>query len=143
MLEHAEISIDKIEKIKESTLISKSDKKTEQLNDAKKLIIDYWKPEDLPTDLIRLSTSVCLLLKQVNIDSARLRKLLDNESHRGRGVKTLNLSPYFIIMQTIINQDPQKFNKFLANRKFKNKIVIPSELSINGISLNKNKIIRI
>ena len=143
MLEHAEISMDMIENIKESTMLAKSDKRTNRLDEVKKLITDHWEPEALPADLIRLSGSVYFLLDQLKINSQRLGEFLDKESHCGRGTKTLNLSPYFIIIQTIINQDPHKLNSFLANQKSTKKIVIPSEINVNNITLNENKIIRI
>ena len=108
MLEHAEISIDEIENIKESVMLTKSNKKIKQLNRVKTFLTHNWENEALPNDLVRLSDSICYLLKQLQTDISTLQTFLDKESECGRGTKTLNLSPYLIILQTIINQNPQK-----------------------------------
>ena len=143
MLEHAEISMDEIENIKESVMLTKSNKKIKQLNRVKTFLTHNWENEALPNDLVRLSDSICDLLKQLQTNISTLQTFLDKESDCGRGTKTLNLSPFLIILQTIINQNPQKINDFLFNQKSKDKIIIPSELDVHGITLNENKITHI
>ena len=142
VLEQAEISIDMIENIKQSAILSKSDKKTICLNKVKKFMTDNWESEALPKDLIRLADNVNSLLAELGITVTKLQKFLDEESQCGRGTKTLNLSPYFTIIQTIINQEPQKINNWLAKNSMY-KIIIPPEIDANGIPLNDCKIIRI
>ncbi len=143
MLEHAEISIHEIEKIKESTMLAKMNKKIKELNTIKAFLTKNWDESALPKDLIRLSDSISILLKHLKIAPTELQKYLDIESGEGRGTKTVNLSPYFIIIQTIINQQSQKITDFLSNTEEKSKLVIPTEITTNGLDLNEEKIIRI
>ncbi len=142
MLEHAEISIHQIEKIKESVLLAKMTKKIKQLNQVKEFLMKNWQSESLPKNLIRLSESVSFLLEQLKLNSEDLQLLLDAESRENRGIHTSNLSPYFIIIQTIINQNPQKIRDFFSNENSISKIVIPNEITTNDLTLKEDKIIR-
>ena len=143
MLEQAEISIYEIDKIKKSNMLAKRDKKTTQLNKVKKFLTNNWSQDNLPNDLIRLSESVNFFLEQLKINTAKLQRLLNAESNDGRGTKTLNLSPYFIIVQTIINRDPELIRNFLSDKVSPSRIVIPIEIDTGEIVLDEDKIIRI
>ena len=141
MLEHAEVTLYEIDRIKKSKMLKMFDKKTKELNEIKKFITSNWKSDALPSDMIRLSNSVNFLLDCLNISTADLQTLLDAESGCGRGVKTLNLSPYFTILQTIINQKPELLRSLLAVSA--KKIIIPAEVDTRRLDLNENKIIRV
>ena len=143
MLEHAEISIYEIEKIKESKMLNKRNRKTEELKKIKKFLARNWKEDKLPVASNRLAENVDLLIKALGINIAKLQKLLNVESSSGKGTKTLNLSPYFIIVQTIINQDPKRIRIFLDNAESTSKIIIPAEIDIGDMVLNNDKVIRI
>lgn len=143
MLEHAEISIHEIDKIKESDMLAKMNKKIKQLNQIKKFITNNWQTDSLPQDLVRLSESVYSLLNLLKLNTDELQILLNSETSLGKGTQTSNLSPYFIIIQTIINQKPAKITEFFTNDQSDSKIVIPTEVTTTGLTLNVNKIIRI
>lgn len=142
MLEHAEISIYEIEKIKESDMLAKLNKNIKQLNQIKEFLIKNWQQDTLPNDLVRLSESVHFLLKQLDVTLDELQVFLDAEFKEGRGTQTTNLSPYFIIVQTIINRNPQKVTDFFSDENDTSKIVIPSEITTNEITLTDDKVIR-
>ena len=143
MLEHAEISIHEIEKIKESEILSKKSDRTEELNKIKTFLTTNWPEEALTVDLVKLSSNISALLKQLKVSVLELQSLLNTESDLGRGVKTLNLSPYFIILQTIINQDPGKLDVFFSSRESHGKIVISDEIDLKSVTLNPEKIVKI
>jgi len=141
MLEHAEISIHEIEKIKESDILAKMNKKIKQMNHIKEFLIKNWSEDKLPHDIIRISQNTFILLEQLKITTSELQICLDKEASSGRGTKTTDLSPYFIIIQTVINQAPQKIIEFMSSSEDNGKIVIPAEINSNSLTLNKNRII--
>ena len=144
MLEHAEVSIREIDRIKTLKVLSKQNKNVRRLNHIKDLLTGKWPKEHLPKDLIRLSKNILHVLDCLKIDVEELGKLLDEESKVGRGTSTLNLSPYFIILQTIINRDPAKVQGFFSsNSTVKTKLVVPSELELGELVLNEEKVIRL
>lgn len=144
MLEHVEISIHEVEKIKDSTILTKKNDKVERLNKIKNFLTKNWKLHELPKDLRRISDTISLLLDDLNMSPEKLQTHLDEETRLKRGRSTLNLSPYFIIIQTIINQDPHVIDNFFStSRRSKQKIVIPPEIDTRNLSINREKIIRI
>lgn len=143
MLEHAEISIYEIEKIKDSDMLAKMNKKIKRLNQIKTFLTNNWNGDALPKDLITLSESVSNLLDQLAVSTEELQIFLNAESGMGRGIHTSNLSPFFIIIQTIINQKSQKIIDFFADEKRTDKIVIPTEITTGGLTLNPNKVIHV
>ena len=143
MLEHAELSIHEIDKLKESILLNKIDENTVRLTKIKKFLTDNWPPVAWPTDLVRLSGNVDSLLRLLNTDVEHVQSLLDIESDCGRGINTLNLPPYFTILQTLINQKPALIRNFFADALSDEKIVIPHEIDTRDIILNETKIIRV
>lgn len=147
MLEHAEISIHEIERIKDSKIIPKNNRKIEKLNKIKLFLLKRWKKESLPTDISRLSENLYDLLAKLDLNLDELHEILNQETKKGKGVKTSNLSPFFIILQSIINNKPDKMITFLKVNK-KGKIIISNELEIgteikNQMNKNLNKIIYI
>lgn len=144
MLEHAEVSIHEIGAIKKSAMLNKQRREEKRLNDIKEFLTKNWCEDRLPVDMIRLSKNIYHLLSQLNVDLEQLQKLLDEEYKLGKGTKTLNLSPYFTIVQTIINQDRDTILTFLQSKKPQSKIPIPAEIEQKDIFAAQNtNIIRI
>ena len=141
-IEHAEISISEINKIAKTSALDKSNKYIDRLSKIINFLTNNWSRDALPNDLNRLSKNIYYLLEQFRISIDELNKLLDEETKDGRGIHTSNLSPYFTILQTIINRAPQKVQEFF-NKNSNDKIVMPPEISTDGLALRENKIIRI
>ena len=140
MLEHAEMSIHDIDKIKESDILPKKDKYINDLNTVKEFLKKNWTDEFLSKDIIRMSKNVSQLLEQLDVGIKELQELLDKETNSGYGRKTLNLSPYFIILQTVINRNSEKIKKFMqVDSKYK--IPIPSEIDTKELTLKESKAI--
>ena len=141
MLEHVEVSIDQLGNIQKSTIIDKKHRKTMRLNEIKSILQKKWEDDRLPKDLTRISRNIDDLCQKLEIKHGDLGKILDEEDKKNLGSKTLNLSPYFTIVQSIINQKPEKLVSFFEDTKQKDKIVISSEINLKNIKSNENKVI--
>ncbi len=130
MLEHAEISILEAEKLAASQVLNKKSERITDLLKIIELLKGLWSMSDLPKDMVRLASNVMSILKSVDIKINRLREILDEETKIGRGVKTLNLSPYGIIIQSLLNQETEKLLCFLSSEPKRFKIFIPQEIDI-------------
>lgn len=137
MLEHAEISIHEAEKISTSKVLNKKNKRVIKLLKIIELIKRFWLDIDLPKDLVRLANNVMTIIESVNIDINRLSKILDEETKIGKGAKTLNLSPYGIIIQSIVNREGKRFFGYLSSESKQFKVFIPKEIEILE-SVDKN-----
>jgi ppGpp synthetase/RelA/SpoT-type nucleotidyltranferase len=143
MLEQAEISISGADALSKLPELAKDNYISKALNESRALLVSIFPADSLPFDLLRLSTIVNDLLKAFEITLVSLKEIIDAETILHRGTETLNLSPYGIIMQSIINQKPA-----LVERVFKNGyrirtkgILLPSEVSLNKINIEDNTMI--
>ena len=136
MLEHAEISIKEIECIKDSDLMQNNVENFRKQNDIKIFYKRNWDPDRLPEDMIRLTKTTHNLLKMLKLNIPKLQSMLDEESQANKGVKTLDLSPFFVVVQTIINQKPSKFQNFTTSQN--EKIAIPPEIEKGDLSFDGN-----
>ena len=128
MLEHAEVSIQEVQKISRSDLIDKKDKKTEDILKAIDLLKQFWSIDDLPKNIVRLAKNILLLMNYFNIEIRRLKEILELETSEGRGANTKNLSPYYIVLQSLINKETEKLKKFFMSKPMKYKIFVPEEI---------------
>lgn len=140
MLEHAEISISEINALTTCTDLNKQNKKIKQLGKIKEFLKTYWDEERLPDDLIRQSENVLELINKLNINLDELIRIIENENKLNRGSKTLNLSPYLSIIQSIIYQNPELIKKFLLKSK-KEKIFISNDVDLTDINKKSGNLI--
>ncbi|MBT9547790.1 MAG: hypothetical protein IV090_20540 [Candidatus Sericytochromatia bacterium] len=136
MLEHAESAVAAVDEISEVALSNKTDRQTQELIKIINLVKSNWEQSSLPQDIIRLSKNIQDLLKLLDLNSDILAKILIDESKAGRGKSILNLSPYGIIIQSIIHQKPDVILNALSarntgqrRRRFP-KIFIPDEIDL-------------
>lgn len=102
MLEHSECSILAAEELAQTEVLKKSDRKTNRLASVIGIINRYWAQHALPDDRVRLAKNVSSLLAAAKIEIEDFDKILLEETESGRGAKTLNLSPYGAIVQSLI-----------------------------------------
>jgi hypothetical protein len=127
MLEHAESSIQQAEDMAKSSSAMKTDQTTKRLSSLITLLGEIWKNEDdLPEDKKRLSSNVLNLLKCLEMKDETLKMILVKETELGRGARTRNLSPYGVIVQSILNQDPRVLLEYMENGD--RKIFMPREI---------------
>ena len=59
-----------------------------------------------------------------------LKNCLTKETESGRGTKTINLSPYAVVIQSLLNQETDKMNEYLTESDDGFKIYLCEELDI-------------
>tara|TARA_B110000908_G_C10257885_1_gene456886 strand:+ start:2937 stop:3914 length:978 start_codon:yes stop_codon:yes gene_type:complete len=146
ILENAEVSIEKASTLKRLPGIPNNNQKVQFQNDIKEFVLKCFSKAKLPSDLVRLINSIEHLMKVLFMALEDIEYCLIEDTKSGAGVKTLNLSPYLIILQAIINQNPKKIISFMKRKprgKRIPRIFLPSEIDTSKIatSLNIDKII--
>jgi hypothetical protein len=114
MLEHAEVSIDQSEVIAGSGALAVSDRRTTSLKQVLSWLESEWSFETLPHDRLRLAENVCALSAAMDIPLDDLMMAVREDTERGLGVNTVNLSPYGVIITALLRQRSQKVRSFLT-----------------------------
>ena len=130
MLEHAETSISEAIKLAKSKSLKKTNKSSVRISAIIELINELWSPEVLPKDKKRLAENIDKLINNIGIEIKILKRILIKETDLGRGTKTLNLSPYSTVIQSLFNQRENKITTYLIGRNKEFKVYIPSEIEI-------------
>lgn len=104
LLENAEIALSEAALLSESKLLQKSDEQLDKLNNIMDFYRKNWDKEFLPNDLKRLAENTLDLLSYLSQDLDWLVNIIDLETTEGRGAKIMNLSPYWIVVQSIIEK---------------------------------------
>ncbi len=94
------------------------------------MINELWPAVALPYDKRRLAENIDNLIRSIGVDSQALRQILLKEKDLGRGPKTLNLSPYATIVQSLFNQELEKMANYVTGRNHRFKIYVPRELEL-------------
>lgn len=131
MLEHAEASISAVKAISLTNQPSRSDDNTREQQEVLLWLQKEWPAEALPRDTVRLADCVRDLIKTLGIELKQLRLWVDEASQAGKGIYTLNLSPFGVIVSTVLSHaDGLGALKRLAgrNRRVKKQILVPAEL---------------
>jgi len=146
MLENAEVSIEKAESVKTLKGLPNQNPTVNYQNQVKSFLKSKFKPHQLPNDMVRLVGSVINLINIMRIDLRKLEISLDKDSAKGRGVNTLNLSPYLILIQALIDRRTATVVNFLKRNEAGNKnikLFLPKEVDVSRIKShlpNKNVI---
>jgi ppGpp synthetase/RelA/SpoT-type nucleotidyltranferase len=131
MLEHAEVSIGEAERLADCVSLKKTDRKSERISNAIRALNELW-PENkaLPQDKKRLAENVDNLIHNIGIDLNKLKSVLKEETRIGKGLNILNLSPYCIIIQSLLNQESGKMINYITGDSHSFKIFLPQELDL-------------
>lgn len=142
-LEHAEVTISGVEELSKVGEIAKENKEVKKVNLVIAFLGRFWKNEDLPKDRRRLAQNIISLIEAINIRLPELTKIMEDETKSGRGAMTMNLSPYLIIVQTILNSKQAAIINFLSiDDGNKQKILFTKELTLPPlVEIIENKII--
>lgn len=130
MLEHAEVSIFEAKKLASSTSLKKVDEFSKRISEIIELVNDLWLPISLPKDRKRLAENIDTLLRSIGINIQDLKRIIENETEQGRGTKTLNLSPYSTIVQSLINQEFNKMYAYMTGPDHRFKVFIAKEIEL-------------
>ena len=130
MLEHAEISIQEADQLAESAALAKAQREIDELKSIIALLREVWPPEFLPTDLRRLAENIRTVMKLTDIELGRLRILIEAERNRQKGALSVNISPYAIVVQSVLWHEPEKIREGLAAANRREKILFTQELEL-------------
>jgi ppGpp synthetase/RelA/SpoT-type nucleotidyltranferase len=137
MLEQAEIVIGSAEHL---ATIPEMDKTNGYFNDLRKVlsfITSSFVKDDLPRNTLLLAKNTNELLKSLNLKVGDLKQAIKAENASGNGVYTRNLSPYAIIVQSLINQGSANLQEYLTGSGAERfKVFIPLEVNLKGWTPN-------
>jgi len=131
MLEHAESSIQQAEEMAKSSSIKKTDDITRQLSSIITLVGEIWEKDDLPRDRRRLAVNILQLLEGIRMDAEELKDILLKATVEGRGARTRNLSPFGVVLQSILDQNPEKIISHMKEGSSK-RVFLPREIELPG-----------
>ena len=131
MLEHAELSIQEVDRLAQSTSLAKENMQTKDTRKSIELLKKHWSEEGLlPHDVRRLAENINKLLDALGVKVKRLDKILDTEKEKTGRNLPLNLSPYGIIVQSLFRHEKSKMVLFLTREEEKVKVVINDEIEL-------------
>lgn len=130
MLEHAEIAIQEAEVLSATALLNKSDSETKEIRDILELLNATWPPELLPDDKTRLAINIHALSRALRLTKDELGGVLEEESNQGRGKNTLNLSPFCVVVQSLLNREPARMLELLQSERVRIRLLIPQEVQL-------------
>lgn len=116
MLEHAEVSIACAEELAATDILGLETEESVRNQSIITFFESHWPAAALPDDRVRLAGTVAALLHRLEIGLPMLEACLVAETAAGRGTATLNLSPYGVVVQSLLYQRPEVFDKLTSKR---------------------------
>lgn len=131
-LSNIDLSIYDMETISTSSFLNKRNRSYESLAETLEFIKSEFGSAGLiiPGDIKRLSEEVFRLLGRLKLTLDDLKSSLEDETEKGRGFKTLNLSIFSIILVSLFKQKEQQVMKELKRKAKGPNLVIPVETHI-------------
>ena len=133
MLEHAETSILEAEDLASSASLKKVDALTRRVSEVAVLVNRLWPKADLPEDTKRLAENIEKLIWALRVDTTELETIVVEEGAEGRGTNSLILSPYGVIVQSLLNRRPDRLVDYLRRRSGSTKVYLCRELDKSGL----------
>lgn len=137
ILENAEITISGVEELSKLSEISKENKDVQRINKIINFILKHWELDDLPSDKRRFAQNIDNLLGAIKIDLSELDQILEIETGQKRGTQIRDLSPYLIVIQSIINQRKDIIERFINGDPAKFKLLITSDMSLGNLIIER------
>jgi hypothetical protein len=104
LLENAEMALSDAELLSEAKILQKSDRRLDELNNIMQFYRENWDKVLLPNDMKRLAENTRDLLNYLSQNLDWLKNIIQLETADGRGSNIMNLSPYWIVVQSIIKE---------------------------------------
>lgn len=132
MLEHAEVSIATAKEIAKLPITKKEDNYTKDMREMIEWLHETWEAAHLPRDVVRLADTLLNLAKSFDHKPCELRKMVDTATATGAGAKLINLSPYAIVVKSILaSADAEtKLLKLATQTRNRSRILVTPELEI-------------
>jgi hypothetical protein len=128
MLEHAEVSIERAEVLSSTVIVNRNNRETQDLQRVMEMIRNCWPADRLPSNVKRLGENILEVLNQLRLSCERLQEILGLEEAAGRGPKSLNLTPYGVVLQAILTHERGRFDGYVTNPRTCRVIMIPGDL---------------
>lgn len=131
MLEHAEISIERVDAMAESSLLAVTDEKLRKL----KAVIDWlrstWDDELLPKDMVRLAENIISICQAINVELNEIIECVRSDTAAGQGASLHDLTPFGVVLRSLYGHHRSKLEKYLRAEKGRFRIFFSddSELS--------------
>ncbi|AMR27233.1 hypothetical protein A0257_09065 [Hymenobacter psoromatis] len=133
MLEQAEVAISSAEHLATMPELNKTNQDFDDLRKVLTFITSVFSKDDLPRNTLLLARNTNELLKSLKLTVEDLQQMLEAENATGNGTQTRNLSPYTILIQSLINQSSSKLQDYLTGKGWgKFKVFIPQEVDLKG-----------
>jgi ppGpp synthetase/RelA/SpoT-type nucleotidyltranferase len=116
MLEHAEVSIEKVNEVAASSSLAMSDRFTSELREILDWLASAWEAEQLPKDRVRLAQTIWELAKGMNIQLSDVREAVETDTVAGDGTRLVNLSPYGVIVRALSKHRRDELRRFVRRR---------------------------
>ena len=129
-LEHADMTLCEIDRLRQSQVLARVDEYTQRMNDIIAFLQRHWEESRLPVDLKGLASNVERLLRSARLSLERLEGALHAEKEVGRGTLPQNLSPFGVITQVLLRREASAMQRLLTMRHRGFTIWIPAELQV-------------
>jgi ppGpp synthetase/RelA/SpoT-type nucleotidyltranferase len=140
MLEHAEISIEQVDYIANSTDLAIIDPETQKWKDILAWLQATWSTDLLPSNVVGLVQTISKLLGFLKLQLSDIQGCIKKDTADDLGARSMNLSPYETIIKSIVNHKKAEFLAFLNDTsKRKGKLLVTPEMEIEDFIVNANK----
>lgn len=117
MLEHAEISVERVDAMAESSLLAVTDEKIRKL----KAVIDWlrstWDGEWLPKDMVRLAENIIAMCQAINVDLDDTIECVRLDTEAGQGASLHDLTPFAVVLRSLYGHHRDRLEKYLRAEK--------------------------
>lgn len=127
MLEHAEVSIDQVERLAKSDLLAKENKRIKQLKKIENFLRKNW-AEGLGNNVGRLAENILRLSELFDTNIDNLLKWINEDTQNGLGANLVGFSPYEVALESVIVHVRNAYDKIAKKLEQKQtKIFAPIE----------------
>ena len=133
VLEHAETSIQEARLLSRAPSLCKTTNQSRRTGEFVQVIRQTWDLRHLPGDVRRLAENVADLCKAISLGADELGAILEEETNDGRGASTRNLSPFAIVVDSLLRRRRNALVNHLRGRSGRRTrfiVVLPSELDL-------------
>ena len=146
MLEQAELVISGVDGLIKLPEVLKNNKESLNLIKILEFYNNNFEKDDLPADAIRLCKNTSEFLSAIGLKINELVIIMTQEKAVGRGTNLKNLSPFLLIVQSVIYRRKDLIETFLNDDKatFRYKLIFPKELNTESLNINyRNRIVEV
>jgi hypothetical protein len=130
ILESAEVALREVEALSKSESLDKSDRRTAGVRNVLSILTELWTADRLPMNKKLLAETIYEVIHAMELPAERLRQVLLDETSAGRGLRLESLSPYGIVIQSLLNHETSGFARLISGPQAKVRILLYRELAI-------------